>query len=89
MADVVDRLAFPHPGEILNEEFLMPLDIPPVTLAEGINAPLSEIVEIIAGKRDIDEDMAKRLGGYFNVDPEFWNNLQTFYNRKLESVGGK
>ena len=68
-----------HPGEILKEEFMVPLGISSYKLAKSINVPINRISEILAGNRAITADTAVRLGLYFNVDPQWWLNMQSSY----------
>ena len=77
------------PGDVLFEEFLMPLEISQTQLAKEIGVPPNRINQIINGKREITADTALRLGAYFGIDPEFWLNLQIRYNLKLakERIG--
>jgi addiction module HigA family antidote len=65
-----------HPGEMLLEEFLKPLDMTQTALAEHIQVPINRVNEIIKGKRGITVDTALRLGRLFGMDPQFWLNLQ-------------
>ncbi|HQR54028.1 MAG TPA: HigA family addiction module antitoxin [Burkholderiales bacterium] len=65
-----------HPGEILLEEFLKPLEITQYRLAKDISVPQRRISEIVQGKRAISADTALRLARYFDIEPEFWMNLQ-------------
>ena len=74
-----------HPGEILLEEFLEPLEISQYRLAKDINVPARRINEIILGKRSVTADTALRLGLYFKTSPEFWMNLQTYYDLEVQS----
>ena len=74
-----------HPGEVLMEEFIKPLEISQYRLAKDINVPPRRINEIVHGKRAVSADTALRLGKYFGVSPEFWLNLQTHYDLELES----
>ncbi len=69
-----------HPGEILLEEFLNPLSLSQYRLAKDIHVPPRRINEIILGKRAISADTALRLGKYFGTTPEFWVNLQSYYD---------
>ena len=73
-----------HPGEILMEEFLTPLDISQYRLAKDINVPPRRINEIVHGKRRISADTALRLSRYFNTSPQFWLNLQSHYDLEVE-----
>jgi antitoxin HigA-1 len=74
-----------HPGEILQEEFLLPFKISQYRLAKDIAVAPIRISEIIRGSRAISADTALRLGKYFNVSPEFWLNLQSHYELAVES----
>ena len=66
-----------HPGEILNEEFLVPGGISRYRLAKDISVAARRINEIVLGKRGITADTALRQGFYFNTSPDFWMNLQS------------
>ena len=74
-----------HPGEILFEEFLKPMNISQYKLAKDINIPARRINEIVHGKRAITANTALRLGHYFGMSPQFWINLQTHYDLEVES----
>ncbi len=78
-----------HPGEILLEEFLVPMHISQYQLAKAINVPQIRISEIVRGKRAITADTALRLGRFFGVEPQFWMNLQGRYEleRAEEALG--
>ena len=69
-----------HPGEILNEEFLNPMNISQYRLAKDIAVSPRRINEIVHGMRSITADTALRLGHYFNMTPQFWMNLQSHYD---------
>jgi addiction module HigA family antidote len=69
-----------HPGEILREEYLVPLGLSARALAKVLNVPANRITEIMRGERDVSADTAIRLGRYFKTDPRFWLNLQTAYD---------
>ena len=73
-----------HPGEILLEEFLKPMDISQYRLAQDINVPPRRINEIVLGKRAITADTALRLSEYFGLSEKFWLNLQMRYNLEVE-----
>jgi addiction module HigA family antidote len=77
------RLQEIHPGEILNEEFLKPLQITGRRLSSDIDVPASRISEILNGNRPITADTAVRLGIYFSMDPIFWINLQAEYDVRV------
>lgn len=72
-----------HPGEILLEEFLKPMQISQNRLALDIGVPPRRINEIVLGKRSITADTALRLGRYFNMSAEFWLGLQMDYDLDL------
>ena len=72
-----------HPGEILREEYLIPLEISINRLARDIGVPPGRISEIINGKRGISADTALRLGRYFKVTPELWMGLQAEYDLRV------
>lgn len=65
-----------HPGEMLREEFLIPLGISQNALAMKIHVPATRIGDIIHGRRAISTDTALRLARFFGNSPEFWKNLQ-------------
>ncbi len=73
-----------HPGEILMEEFLKPMDISQYRLAKDINVPARRINEIVQGKRSITPDTALRLSRYFSLSERFWVNLQARYDLEKE-----
>jgi antitoxin HigA-1 len=72
----MEKLNNIHPGEILSEEFLIPLDISAYRLSKDLEIPQTRISQIIKGKRRITADMALRLGSYFGNSPKFWLGLQ-------------
>ena len=69
-----------HPGEMLREEFLVPLGITQNSLALKIRVPATRIGEIIHGKRSVTPDTALRLARFFGNSPEFWLNLQQMHD---------
>jgi len=73
-----------HPGEILMEEFLEPLEVSQNRLAVAIGVPPRRINEIVHGKRRITADTALRLARYFGTTDRFWLNLQTRYDLEVE-----
>lgn len=73
-----------HPGEILLEEFLRPLEISQYRLAKSIHVPPRRINEIVRGQRAITADTALRLARYFRTSERFWLNLQTQYDLERE-----
>jgi len=69
-----------HPGEVLPEDFLKPLQISQYRLAKDIHVPLRRINEVVLGRRGVSADTALRLARYFNTTPQFWINLQSRYD---------
>jgi addiction module HigA family antidote len=69
-----------HPGEVLQEEFLGPLEIPQTRFAEHLRVPVQRINELINGKRGITPDTAWLLARALRTSPEFWMNLQAAYD---------
>ena len=79
-----NKIAPIHPGEILLEEFLIPMEISQYRLAKDISVPPRRINEIVLGKRSVTADTALRLSEYFGVSERFWLNLQMKYNLEME-----
>jgi addiction module HigA family antidote len=75
-----ERLKPVHPGEVLLEEFLKPMDLSQNRLALSIGLPARRIHEIVLGKRSITADTALRLARFFDMSPQFWLGLQMDYN---------
>lgn len=73
-----------HPGEMLREEFLVPMGLSANALAIAIGVPATRIGEIVNERRGISADTALRLGRYFHMSAEFWMNLQSSFD--LESA---
>jgi len=73
-----------HPGEILLEEFLKPLDISQYRLAKAMSVPPRRVNEIVLGKRSVTADTALRLGRFFGTSEQFWLNLQSEYDLDVE-----
>lgn len=69
-----------HPGEVLLDEFLVPMGISQYRLAKDVSVPQRRISEIVQGKRGITADTALRLGRFFAMEAEFWLNLQACYD---------
>jgi addiction module HigA family antidote len=70
-----------HPGEILMEEFLEPLEVSQNRLAVATGVPIRRINEVVHGKGRITADTAVRLARYFGTTDRFWLNLQTRYDQ--------
>ena len=77
------NLPYPHPGEILQHEFLVPLEVSPYRLAKAIGVPQGRIGQIIAGQRSISADTALRLARYFGTSDTFWLMLQSQYDAAM------
>ena len=73
-----------HPGEVLLEEFLGPMEISRYRLAKDISVPPRRINEIVHGRRSITADTALRLSRYFGTTERFWMNLQARYELEVE-----
>ena len=69
-----------HPGEILQEEFLKPLGLTQVALANHIGVPVQRVNEVVRGKRGVTPETAWLLSQVFETTPEFWVNLQANYD---------
>ena len=65
-----------HPGEILRDQYLAPLDLSARQLAVALDVPANRISDIVRERRSVTADTAIRLGRYFDTDPRFWLNLQ-------------
>ena len=79
-----EKLSPIHPGEILMEEFLKPMNISQYRLAKDISVPPRRINEIVHGTRAITPDTALRLSRYFGLSERFWINMQTRYDLEVE-----
>lgn len=69
-----------HPGEILLEEFLNPLELSQYRLAKSVDVPARRINEIVHGTRSVTADTALRLSKFFGTSAQFWMNLQARYD---------
>lgn len=74
------EVKWPHPGEILMEEWLEPMAISQYALAKAIDVPPRRINEIVKGLRGLTADTAVRLGAFFGTDAQSWINLQAQYD---------
>jgi len=85
----MEKLPNIHPGEVLQEEFLLPLNITPYRLAKDTNIPQTRISEILKGKRRITADTALRLSQFFGNSAKFWLGLQDDFDieKELEENG--
>lgn len=80
-----------HPGEILREDFLVPLNMSANALAIALRVPAPRIYDIVREQRGITADTALRLARYFGTSPEFWAGLQADYDLKtaMQEVGAR
>jgi addiction module HigA family antidote len=69
-----------HPGEILREEFLIPLEMSAHALSQAIRVPATRVNDIVNGRRGVTADTALRLARYFGNSAEFWLNVQAAYD---------
>ncbi len=77
-----------RPGEILREDFMKPLGLSINKLALELRVPATRIGEIVHERRRITADTALRLARYFRTNPEFWLNLQNFYDLEVSRCPG-
>jgi antitoxin HigA-1 len=80
----MEKLTNIHPGEVLLEEFLMPMEVSAYRLSKDIEIPQTRISQIIKGKRRITADTALRLSSYFGNSAKFWLGLQDDYDIEEE-----
>jgi addiction module HigA family antidote len=74
------QIPFPHPGETIREDFLVPLGMSVNRLALELRVPATRMSEIVNGRRGVTTDTALRLARYFNTTAKFWLNLQVAYD---------
>ncbi len=72
-----------HPGEVLREEFLIPLNLTAHALALALHVPAPRINDIVRERRAVSVDTAMRLSRFFNMSPEFWMGLQADYEMAI------
>ena len=82
------QVPYPHPGEILMEEFLKPMGVTQYRLAKEIGVPQRRIGEIVAGTRAVTVDTGLRLSRFFGMSEGFWIGLQMDYGGGGESCAG-
>lgn len=80
---IENRMRPIHPGEILREDFLLPLGLSVNALANALRVPSTRLHEIVKERRAISPDTALRLARYFGGDAQSWLNLQTAYDLRL------
>lgn len=81
---IMEKLRNIHPGEVLSEEFLIPLNITPYRLAKETKIPQTRVSEIIKGNRRITADTALRLSKFFGNSAKFWLGLQDDFDLENE-----
>jgi antitoxin HigA-1 len=87
MSHVINGMRSIHPGEVLREEYLLPLHLSAHALAMAVAVPAPRINDIVREKRGVTADTALRLARYFGTSAEFWMGLQTDYDlRKTEAL---
>lgn len=72
-----------HPGEILREDYLLPLSMSAHALAKALHVPASRINDVILERRAVTADTAMRLSRYFDTTPQFWLGLQMEYDLRV------
>lgn len=82
----MNKLQNIHPGEILLEEFLKPLEISAYKLAKDLRIPQTRVSLILKGKRRVTADTALRLSEYFGTSPQFWLGLQDDFDIEEEKI---
>ena len=75
-----------HPGEILREDFLVPLGMSDNALSKALNVPAPRVNDIVRERRGVSADTALRLGRYFDTSPQFWLNLQAMYDLRVAEI---
>jgi addiction module HigA family antidote len=83
---IMEKIPNIHPGEILWEDFLKPMNITAYRLAKETRIDQTRISEIIKGKRGISIDTALRLAKFFGNSPEFWINIQNHYDLEEKKI---
>jgi len=79
----INRMRPIHPGEILREEFLEPLQMSIHKLAQALHISTNDVAELVAEKQSVSVDIALRLARYFNTTAQFWLNLQVAYDLRI------
>jgi addiction module HigA family antidote len=75
-----------HPGEVLREEFMVPLGLSANALAKALNVPAPRINDVVRGRRGVSADTAMRLARYFGGDARSWLNLQAAYDLRVAEI---
>lgn len=74
-----------HPGEILREEFMAPLDLKAYSLAKRLHVPRTRIERLVAEQSPVTSDTALRLARFFGTTPQFWMNMQAAFDLDIEA----
>ncbi len=75
-----------HPGEILREDYLVPLGMSANALAKSLNVPAPRVNDVVRERRGVTADTAMRLARYFGGDARSWLNLQTAYDLRIAEI---
>ena len=78
-----------HPGEILREEYLVPLNLKPYTLAKKLHVPRTRIERLASETTPVTPDTALRLAKFFGTTPQFWMNMQASYDLAVQGEAKK
>ena len=81
-----NRIRPVHPGEILREDYLVPLGMTATALAKALSVPAQRINDIVRERRGVNADTALRLARYFGGDARSWLNLQTAYDLRVAEI---
>ena len=84
-----ERLAPVTPGDVLREEFMVPLNLSARALARDMDVPPNRITEIMNGERAVTAETALRLARRFSTSAEFWMNLQTIHDLEVAREAGR
>ena len=76
-----------HPGEVLREDYLVPLNMSANALAKALNVPAPRVNDIVRERRGVTADTAMRLARYFGGDARSWLNLQAAYDLRVAEIG--
>ncbi len=80
------RMRAVHPGEIIREEFMIPMGLSANALAKALNVPTPRINDVVRGRRGVSADTAMRLARYFGGDARSWLNLQAAYDLQITQL---
>jgi addiction module HigA family antidote len=75
-----------HPGEVLREDYLIPLGLTATAVAKALSVPASRIIQIVRERRSVTADTAIRLARYFGGDARSWLNLQAAYDLRVAEI---